>query len=204
MRAADSSAAPRMVGPASSTRTSSHAPAGGPVAVPDGRGPRYLLVSSILYPSAGGGSVNSIEIGVVSSERYLSATLGDVSFSFVFGSYPRSFGFMYRTLNHPVGAPDPLSYRLIPAVIRLNRPLEIGPVQDTRKLFPLDGSGTNSRIPSFNGWPSRVTVPEAGTRLTPHPATPTRAASRAHPTPARALSNRELIPVTSGREGGWM
>jgi hypothetical protein len=36
----------------------------------------YLLVNSILYPSAGGGSVSSIEIGVVCSERYLRATLG--------------------------------------------------------------------------------------------------------------------------------
>src|SRR5262245_6027785 len=38
--------------------------------------PAYLLVNSILYPSAGGGSVSSIEIGVVCSERYLRATLG--------------------------------------------------------------------------------------------------------------------------------
>src|SRR5436190_3653523 len=167
--------------------------------------PGYLLVSSILYPSAGGGSVSSIEIGVVSSDRYLSATLGDLSFSLLFGSSPRSFGFMYRTLNHPTGAPCPLSALFIPAVVRLNRPLEIGPVHDTRRVFPFDGSGTNSRIPSFSGWPSRVTVPPAGTRLTPpHPTAPTRAASRAHPTPTRALGNRELMDVTSGRGSSGM
>jgi hypothetical protein len=34
-----------------------------------GRRPGYLLVSSILYPSAGGGSVSSTETGVVSSDR---------------------------------------------------------------------------------------------------------------------------------------
>src|SRR5262249_10121396 len=112
---------------------------------------------------------------------------------------------MYFTLNHPTGAPDPLSARSIPAVVRLNRPFEIGPIQDTRKVFPLDGSGTNSRTPSFNGWPSRVTVPLAGTRLTPpQPASPTRAATRTHPTPTRGLSNRELMSVTSGGEQDGM
>src|SRR4051812_23754891 len=104
---------------------------------------------------------------------------------------------MYLTLNHPTGAPAPLSARSIPAVISLNLPFEIGPGHDTRKLFPLDGSGTNSRIPTFRGSPSRVTVPLTGMRLTPpHPATPTRVASRAQP--AHTLSNRELISVTSG------
>src|SRR5205823_5501590 len=110
----------------------------------------------------GGGSVSSIEIGVVSSERYLSATRGELSFTLLFGSSPRSFGFRYLTLNHPTGAPSPLSARFIPAVISLNRPFEIGPGQDTRNVFPLDGSGTNSRTPSFRVWPSRVTVPLTG------------------------------------------
>src|SRR5262249_27179537 len=72
------------------------------------------------------------------------------------------------------------------------------PEQLTRKLFPLDASGMNWRTPSVSGWPSRVTVPAVGIRLTPpHPATPTKAASRAQPTPTRVLENPRSMCVTS-------
>src|SRR6516162_11468520 len=107
---------------------------------------------------------------------------------------------MYLTLNHPTGAPGPVLARSIPEVTRFHRPFEIGPEQLTRKLFPLDTSGMNWRTPSVIGWPSRVTFPLVGIRLIPHPATPTRAASRAHPTPTRAPGNRQLMSVTSGWE----
>src|SRR5215475_7012762 len=104
---------------------------------------------------------------------------------------------MYVTLNHPTGAPVPVSARCIPEVTRFHRPFEIGPEQPTRKLFPLDTSGMNWRTPCVIGSPSRVTFPLVGIRLIPpHPATPTRAASRAHPTPTRALVNRRSMCLT--------
>src|SRR5262245_5873092 len=103
---------------------------------------------------------------------------------------------MYLTLNHPTGAPVPVSARSIPEVTRFHRPFEIGPEQLSRRLFPLDASGMNLRTPSGIGWPSRVTVPLVGILLTPHPAVPTRAASRAQPTHARALGNGRSMSVT--------
>src|SRR6516162_6352255 len=105
---------------------------------------------------------------------------------------------MYLTLNHPTGAPVPVLARSIPDVTRFHRPSEIGPEQLTRKLFPLDTSGMNWRTPSVIGLPSRVTFPLVGARLIPppHPATPTRAANRAHRAPTRALGNRRSMCVT--------
>src|SRR5438445_9929109 len=54
----------------------------------------------------------------------------------------------------------------------------------------------NLMTPTVIGWPSRVTVPLVGIFLIPHPATPTRAASRAQPTHTRALANRRSMSVT--------
>src|SRR5262245_61562024 len=103
---------------------------------------------------------------------------------------------MYFTLNHPTGAPLPVLARSIPEVTRFHSPFEIGPEQLTRKVFPLEASGMNWRTPPVIGLPSRVTFPVVGIRLIPHPATPTRATSRAHPTPTRALANPRSMCVT--------
>src|SRR5262245_40286356 len=108
------------------------------------------------------------------------------------GALLPSCGLVQTTLNQPTGAPPPVSARSIPEVARLQRPLEIAPPQASRNLFPLDASGMNWRTPNVIGLPSRVIVPLVGIRLTPHPDTPTRAASKAHPT-RRVLSNRRFI-----------
>src|SRR5438874_9073647 len=111
-----------------------------------GARPGYLLVNSILYPSAGGGSVSSIESGVVCSCWYLAATLGPPSF--MLGALLPSCGLVQTTLNHPTGAPPPVSARSIPEVARFQRPLEIAPEQPSRNLFPLDASGMNWITPT--------------------------------------------------------